>query len=233
MLSQFEVYKQELGKPQYNPIASREEERALLLRYRETKDEQAFSRLVLSNMRFVVFVLKEYNIPPTIDIMDIIQDGNAGLITGIKKFDVVKFPEIKLFSYVVYWIRFYIRHALEVNNLYEKRRASLSMDETVENSSRKKSEEADAQSFLSTDTHDVDAVAVADIQEFLLEHLDPREAAILRLYYMLCDTHSETQTLESIGQQLHIKFVRVRQIRDKAILHLRQLAKAGKLDQYF
>lgn len=233
MLSQFETYKQELGKKQYNPIASREEERQLLLRYRETRDKAAFARLVQSNMRFVVFILKEYSIPPTIDIMDIIQDGNIGLIVGIQKFDVVKFPEIKLFSYVVHWIRFYIRHALQVNNQYDKKRASLSSDETVETSNRKKSEEVDAQAFMVTDSHDVDAVAMEDIQSFLLEHLEPREAAILRLYYMLCETHTETQTLESIGHQLQIRFVRVRQIRDKAILRLRQLAKDGKLGEYF
>jgi RNA polymerase sigma factor (sigma-70 family) len=233
MLSQFETYKQELGKPQYNPITNREEEKALLMRYRETRDLRALDRLVMSNMRFVVFILKEYSIPPTMDIMDIIQEGNTGLMVGVQKFDTVRFPEIKLFSYVVHWIRFYIRHSLAVNNLYDKKMAALSTDETVDTSSRRKIDVEDAKAYMCTDTHEVDTVAAADIQEFLLSHLEPREAAILRLYYTLSENNSENQTLESIGQQLHIKFVRVRQIRDKALLHLRELAKEGKLGRYF
>jgi DNA-directed RNA polymerase sigma subunit (sigma70/sigma32) len=50
---------------------------------------------------------------------------------------------------------------------------------------------------------------------------------------VLGDTNNEAQTLESIGQQLHIKFVRVRQIRDKAVERLRALVASGEMDKYF
>ena len=233
MNTQFESYKIELGKRVYDPISDRDAERALLMRYRTTGDRRAFDTLVHANMRFVVFVLKEFNIPTTIEIMDIIQEGNFGLMVGIKRFDVVKYPEIKLFSYVVYWIRFYIRIALSKDRVYNKKRAFLMTDENLESSSRQLRGASEITAFLASDNHEVDAIASEDVYTFLSEFLDKRAVAILRLYYVLGDTNNEIQTLESIGQQLHIKLVRVRQIRDKAVERLRTLATSGELDKYF
>ena len=233
MSTSFEDYKRELGRDIYDPISNRDVEHALLTRYNEYGDMQAFNRLVWSNMRFVVFVLKEFNIPPSVEIMDVIQEGNFGLIVGIKRFDAAKFPEIKLFSYVVHWIRFYIRIALSKNRVYSKKRAYLMTDESLESSSRQLKDDVDVNAFLMQDAHHTEGLAGDDIQTFLLEHLDPRESAILRLYYVLGDTNNEAQTLESIGQQLHIKFVRVRQIRDKAVERLRALVASGEMDKYF
>lgn len=233
MNTPFENYKHELGRDIYDPISDRDVEHALLLRYNEHGDTDAFHRLIWSNMRFVVFVLKEFNIPTSVEIMDIIQEGNFGLIIGIKRFNAKKFPEIKLFSYVVHWIRFYIRIALSKNRAYEKKRAYLMTDESLEASSRQTKDDVDVNAFLIEDAHHVEGLVADDIQTFLLEHLDKRESAILRLYYVLGDTNNEAQTLESIGQQLHIKFVRVRQIRDKAIERLRALAASGEMDRYF
>jgi RNA polymerase sigma factor (sigma-70 family) len=233
MTTPFETYKYELGKDVYDPISDREVEHSLLWQYKNTGDMIAFNRLVRSNMRFVVFVLKEFNIPPNVEIMDIIQEGNFGLIIGIKRFNVEKYPEIKLFSYVVHWIRFYIRIALSKNRAYEKKRAFLPLDDYLESSMHYTRDDVDSGVFLTPDALHADDLAAEDIQTFLLQHLDQREVAILRLYYILGDTNNEIQTLESIGQQLHIKFVRVRQIRDKAVERLRALAASGEMEKYF
>jgi len=233
MNTPFESYKYELGKDIYEPISDRDVEHDLLTRYNDYGDMNAFHCLVRSNMRFVVFILKEFNIPTSVEIMDIIQEGNFGLIIGIKRFDAKKFPGIKLFSYVVHWIRFYIRIGLLKNRAYEKKRAYLMTDESLEASSRQTKDDADVNAFLIQDAHRIEGLAADDIQTFLLEHLDKRESAILRLYYILGDTNNEAQTLESIGQQLHIKLVRVRQIRDKALERLRALVASGEMEKYF
>lgn len=87
------------------PFLSREEERALALRYRRHNDRAAVSRLILSHLRFVVSIAMEYRQAP-IPIMDLIQEGNIGLMMAIKKFDPAR--QTRLSTYAAWWIRAYI-----------------------------------------------------------------------------------------------------------------------------
>src|SRR5213594_1226587 len=87
------------------PILSREEEHALALRWREQGDRQAAWRLVTSNLRLVVLVAREYQ-RALHNLLDLIQEGNVGLLEAVKNFDPyrgIRFP-----SYAVWWIRAYI-----------------------------------------------------------------------------------------------------------------------------
>jgi len=240
MKTQFELYKAELGKTKYNAITDRVKERAFIFQLgthppKDTipKDLVAFHTLINANLRFVVYVLKEFNLPSTVSIMDIIQEGNLGLMIGICRFDAVNYPDIKLFSFVVHWIRFFIRAALSKNKVYESKRAHLMSDELLETSSRfDKDVEAMYMNIQVEPQLISDTVALADINEFLLKYLDKREATIIRLYFGLSGVN-EPKTLEAIGQQLHIKFVRVRQIRDRALTKLRKLIDSDQFLQYF
>ncbi|MCY4043425.1 MAG: RNA polymerase factor sigma-32 [Candidatus Dadabacteria bacterium] len=89
-----------------HPILSGERERELAVRYRETGDIDAARQLVASNLRFVVKVAGEYK-NHGINMMDIIQEGNLGLMHAVKRFDPTK--GYRLISYAVWWIKAYIR----------------------------------------------------------------------------------------------------------------------------
>ncbi len=84
------------------PVLSREEEKKYALRFRETGDADAKRQLVQANLRFVVKVAFQYK-SYRLDIIDLIQEGNVGLITAIERFD----PDSgnRLLSYAVWWIK--------------------------------------------------------------------------------------------------------------------------------
>jgi RNA polymerase sigma-32 factor len=84
---------------------SREEEQALALRWTEEGDVEAARSLVLSNLRLVVKIAMEYRRAWT-NTLDLIQEGNVGLMEAVQRFDPHK--GVKLSSYAVYWIRAYI-----------------------------------------------------------------------------------------------------------------------------
>jgi RNA polymerase sigma-32 factor len=88
-----------------HPLLTREEETALARSYRDTGDVKAAYRLVASNLRLVVKLAHEYHRNP-MALLDLVQEGNIGLMQAVKKFD----PErgVKLSSYAAWWIRAYI-----------------------------------------------------------------------------------------------------------------------------
>jgi len=87
------------------PLLTPEEERALAVRVRDDSDPEAAQRLVLSNLRLVVKIAMEYKRVWT-NLLDLIQEGNVGLLQGVKRFDPGR--GVKLSTYSAYWIRAYI-----------------------------------------------------------------------------------------------------------------------------
>ena len=86
-------------------VLSREEEHALAVHYRETGDVEAAYKLVASNLRLVVKIAHEYR-RTAFHLLDLIQEGNMGLMQAVKKYDPWK--GVKLSSYAAWWIRAYI-----------------------------------------------------------------------------------------------------------------------------
>ena len=84
------------------PMLSADEERELALRYRHDNDLEAARRLVMSHLRFVVRVARGYS-GYGLQLADLIQEGNIGLMKAVKRFD----PElgVRLVSFAVHWIR--------------------------------------------------------------------------------------------------------------------------------
>ncbi len=84
------------------PMLSLEEEQALARRLRDQGDLQAAGALVLSHMRLVVSIARQY-LGYGLPHGDLIQEGNVGLMKAVKRFD----PDqgVRLVSYALHWIR--------------------------------------------------------------------------------------------------------------------------------
>jgi RNA polymerase sigma-32 factor len=104
-LEVFDPLKKYLMEVRKFPLLSREEELTLAKRWWEEKDRYAAYRLVVSNLRLVVKIAFEYQRAYT-NLLDLIQEGNLGLMQAVKKFD--PYREVKLSSYASWWIRAYI-----------------------------------------------------------------------------------------------------------------------------
>ena len=88
------------------PLLTKEEEHHLAVAFKERGDLKAAYVLVVSNLRLVVKIAMEYQRSWVTDVMDLIQEGNIGLIQAVKKFDPLK--GIRLSYYASFWIKAYI-----------------------------------------------------------------------------------------------------------------------------
>lgn len=86
-------------------LLSKEEEHELAVRFFEEDDLEAAKRLVTSNLRLVVKIAYDYR-QAYKNILDLVQEGNIGLMQAVKKYDPYK--GVKLSSYAAWWIRAYI-----------------------------------------------------------------------------------------------------------------------------
>ena len=91
------------------PLLTREQEAELAKRYYDTKDPQLAQTLVKSNLRFVVKIAAEYA-KFSSKLIDVIQEGNVGLMHAVKEFNPYKGN--RLITYAVWWIRGYIQEYL-------------------------------------------------------------------------------------------------------------------------
>ena len=87
-------------------LLTKEEEHQLALTYRENKDPDAAYKLITSNLRLVVKIALEFHRAWVMNLLDLIQEGNIGLMQAVKKFDPYK--GVRLSSYSSFWIRAYI-----------------------------------------------------------------------------------------------------------------------------
>lgn len=89
------------------PLLSPEEEYQLAVKFHEEQDLTTAHQLVTSNLRFVVKVAAEYR-NYGLKMLDLIQEGNVGLMMAVRKFN--PFKGLRLISYAVWWIRAYIQN---------------------------------------------------------------------------------------------------------------------------
>ncbi|KJV35475.1 RNA polymerase sigma factor RpoH [Luteibacter yeojuensis] len=84
------------------PVLSLDEEQTLARRFHDDADLDAARQLVMSHLRFVVHVARGYN-GYGLQLSDLIQEGNIGLMKAVKRFD----PDqgVRLVSFAVHWIR--------------------------------------------------------------------------------------------------------------------------------
>ncbi len=246
------------------PLLTPEQELALA-HHAFRGDAEAQEALARHNVRFVVSVAKQFQ-HRGVPLMDLIGEGNVGLLTAARKFD----PErgVKFISYAVWWIRQAIQAAIarqgrtvrvplnrtaDLNRLIRTTtalREHLGRTPTTEELVRATgltpgsvralggvNSEAVRLDHPSQDgtgpdrlerfgmateaTTDGPTLAHSGIDAIhaALNTLPPRDARVLRLYFGLDD--GEARTLEEIGTMLGVTRERIRQLRDRALEHLR------------
>lgn len=104
-LAQADLLQRYMAEVSRHPLLTREEETRLAREYVRTQDPKLAYRLVTANLRLVVKIAWEYR-RAAFNLLDLVQEGNVGLMQGVRKFD----PErgVKLSTYAAWWIRAYI-----------------------------------------------------------------------------------------------------------------------------
>jgi RNA polymerase sigma-32 factor len=87
------------------PVLSREDERKVAILIHEKMDRDAAQKLAISNLKLVVKIALEYY-NTYLNILDLIQEGNVGLLHAVKKYN--PYMGTKFSTYAAFWIRAYI-----------------------------------------------------------------------------------------------------------------------------
>lgn len=101
-ISPLQLYLQEIAK---YPLLTPEEEYETARKHFDEGDVAAAHRLVTANLRLVVRIANDFR-RTTSNVLDLIQEGNYGLMQAVKRFNPYK--GVKLSSYAAWWIRAYI-----------------------------------------------------------------------------------------------------------------------------
>ena len=247
------------------PLLTREQEMELA-RKAFRGNVAAQEKLARHNVRFVVSVAKKFQ-NRGVPLVDLIGEGNLGLMTAARKFD----PDrgVKFISYAVWWIRQAVQAAIarhgrpvrvplnrtadlsrlgRTTTLLKERLGRMPTTEELARATGLTPEAVRSLSALNTEavrldhpTRDgdgnermerfamaeqegTDSATMTNSQtsdiESALAVLPPRDAKVLRLYFGLDDGNS--RTLEEIGRMMGVTRERIRQLRDRALLKLRE-----------
>jgi len=105
-LVKFDPLQRYLSEVSRYKLLTRDEERELAFKVREYGDRDAAYSLVTSNLRLVVKIALEFQRVWMQNLLDLIQEGNIGLMQAVKKFDPYK--NVKFSYYASFWIKAYI-----------------------------------------------------------------------------------------------------------------------------
>ncbi len=104
-IERFDALQMYLREVQRHPLLTPEKTHDLAVKFLETQDPAIARVLVTANLRLVVKIAYEYRRAYK-NIMDLVQEGNIGLMQAVKRYD--PYRGVKLSSYAAWWIRAYI-----------------------------------------------------------------------------------------------------------------------------
>lgn len=186
------------------------------------KGERAKEKLVKANLRFVVSVAKQYQ-HQGIGLTDLVEEGNIGLIKAAEKFDETR--GFKFISYAVWWIRQSIMQATMFGNRHMSIDAPLGSDDDSNSMADSMTSGEENRTDRQVDTESI----TYDLQNLLSKVLKERERQIV--CYSFGIGYPEIG-LDEIGGKFSLTRERVRQIREKAILKLRNSGQSRILAKY-
>ena len=215
MKSLLTTYLRDMSK--YRPLTS-EQEIALAEQVRKG-DEQARQQLIHANLLLVVNIARRYQRYGA-EIMDLIQEGNIGLIRAVDMFDPAR--GTRLSTWAVYKIHKQIQRFLNKN---DDRMISLdiNVDNGDENLRLSDTIEDKDNTMMEQQFEDIQTrMEQEELQELLtsrLEELSKRELEVLTLLFGIGLQQSFSVT--EVSEQMGISKVRVCQLRDRALKMLR------------
>lgn len=207
------------------PVLSREEESELARKYR-AGNEEAGKKIVTSNLRFVIKVSQSYfhlGYRP----LEIIQEGNMGLVKAITRFDPDK--GVRFICYAIWWIKAYIKNYIYKSyqthtGILSHAKGLISLDSSL---SRDPDEEDKLLDHMIDESPDQeDAYVCKERQTFLMniissepQVLSNREIFILKERFFA----DPPATLKDIASRIGVTRERVRQIEARSLQRIRKV----------
>ena len=239
------MYLKEIGRVE---LLNHDQEIELAKRILEG-DEQAKKELAAANLRLVVSIAKRY-VGRGMLFLDLIQEGNMGLIKAVEKFDYTK--GFKFSTYATWWIRQAITraiadqartiripvHMVETINKLTRIQRQLIQELGREPSAEEIAEKMDGmtpekvreiEGAMSPDDYAANELLKDELNDVLLELTD-REEKVLRLRFGLDD--GRTRTLEEVGREFNVTRERIRQIEAKALRKLKHPSRSKRLKDF-
>ena len=198
----------------YPQPITQEQELTLANRARQG-DADARNQLIQAHLRMVVNIARQYQ-RPGIEMLDLIQEGNIGLITAVDKFDPTQGHRLTTLAF--YWINKHIQRFLnnepddlvsldmEIND----GAAILLLSDTIED----KGTILGDPTIQNIETQ-IENQELQQQMHHLLSTLSPHEQKVLRLLYGL--NLRRSYTISEVAKILRISKVRVCQLRDRAL----------------
>ena len=209
------IYYREIRK--YHPLPPALEQRLTILI--QQGDEQARQTLIEHNLRLVTHIAKMYY-HPKVELMDLIQEGNLGLIEAVDRFN----PEmgLRFSTFAVWWIRKRILHYLGRSEdlvrldtpIKGEEGETLCLGDTI----------MDEETILggpACEGQDTQLEQEESRQQMLkrIERLSKREKEVLMMLYVV--TEERALTSQEVAERLGVFPRSVRRIRDKALRRLK------------
>ena len=209
-----DIYYREIRK--YHPLPPALEQRLTILI--QQGDEQARQTLIEHNLRLVTHIAKTYY-HPKVELMDLIQEGNLGLIEAVDRFN----PEmgLRFSTFAVWWIRKRILHYLGKGEdlvrldtpIKDEEGEALCLGDTI----------MDEETILggpACEGQDTQLEQEESRQQMLkcIERLSKREKEVLMMLYGV--TEERALTPQEVAERLGVSPRRIRQIRNKALRRL-------------